>query len=253
MLTVISPAKRIDEKSKLFEKHTLPRKTASTKELIEILKRYSPADLQKLMSINPKLADLNVGRYQMFKHRHNRQNSLQSLFAFSGDVFLGMDAKSFSDRNINYAQDHLRILSGLYAVLRPLDLIQPYRLEMGTKLNNAKGKDLYSFWGSQITSMIKSDLKSSGSDILFNLASNEYFKAIDSKKLKSRVITADFREYKDGQYKFYPVFGKKARGLMTRFVITNQIEDPEQIKAFQEENYYFEEKLSTENELIFVR
>jgi len=253
MLIVISPAKRLDEKSKIFEEHTNARNVGKTRELVNILKQYSPADLQKLMKINPKLADLNFGRYQMFRQRHTVQNSLQALFAFSGDVFLGMNAKNFEDVDVKYAQDHLRILSGLYGVLKPLDLIQPYRLEMGTKLRNEKGKDLYSFWGDKITSLIKADMRSSNTEVLFNLASGEYFKSIDTKKIKKRIVTADFREYKEGKYKFYPVFGKKARGMMTRYVLKNQISDIEELKGFQEENYYFEEKLSSENELIFVR
>lgn len=253
MLILISPAKRLDENSKVFAEHTLSRNPAKTQELVEKLKQFNPANLQKLMGINPKLAELNVDRFYKFRKRHNIQNSLQALFAFNGDVFLGLDAKSFSDETVRYAQDHLRILSGLYAVLRPLDLIQPYRLEMGTKLNTSLGNDLYSFWGDHITRMIKSDLNKTENEYLLNLASNEYFKSIDVSKIKVPVLTATFKEYRNGQLKFFPVFGKKARGLMTRYVLENKISDPEELKGFNTEGYSYEEKLSSGEEFVFVR
>jgi len=253
MLIVISPAKRLNEKSKMFEEHSLPRHSGRTRELAEILRGFTAGQLQELMDINPELADLNYGRFQQFKSRHHRENSLQALFAFNGDVFLGLRAGDWNKEAVRYAQDHLRILSGLYGVLRPLDLIQPYRLEMGTRLRTKKGDDLYEFWGDTITNQIRADLRQSGSDILLNLASEEYFKTIDRRKIKGRVLTANFREYRDGKFKFYPVFGKKARGLMSRYVIENRISDPEELKGFNVENYYFEESLSTENEFVFVR
>lgn len=253
MLIVISPAKRLDEQSKKFNSYTSSRNAVQTRELISVLQQYSAADLQKLMSINPKLADLNVDRFQRFKKRHTLQNSLQAIFAFNGDVFLGLEAKSLDHESILFAQDHLRILSGLYGVLRPLDLIQAYRLEMGTKLKTKGAKDLYSFWDNKITNLIKSDMRAAKTDILLNLASNEYFKAIDTSKIKKRILTVTFREYKDGELKFYPVFGKKARGLMTRYVIENRINEPEELKGFNVENYYFEESLSSDDEFVFVR
>lgn len=253
MLIVISPAKRLDEQSKKFNSYTSSRNAVQTRELISVLQQYSAADLQKLMSINPKLADLNVDRFQRFKKRHTLQNSLQAIFAFNGDVFLGLEAKSLDHESILFAQDHLRILSGLYGVLRPLDLIQAYRLEMGTKLKTKGAKDLYSFWDNKITNLIKSDMRAAKTDILLNLASNEYFKAIDTSKIKKRILTVTFREYKDGELKFYPVFGKKARGLMTRYVIENRINEPEELKGFNVENYYFQESLSSDDEFVFVR
>ena len=253
MFIVISPAKRLDEKSKMFEDYTLPRHPDKTQVLISILKGFSPAELQELMHINQQLADLNIDRYHNFKKRHNKQNSLQAIFAFNGDVFLGLQAKTMTDESIRFAQDHLRILSGLYGVLRPLDLIQAYRLEMGTKVKTETANELYSFWGTLITSMIKSDMRKVNSDVLINLASNEYYKAIDTKKIKARIITPNFREDKDGELKFYPVFGKKARGLMSRYIIDNQISDPEDLKGFNYENYYYDERNSTEDEMMFIR
>lgn len=253
MLIVISPAKRLDEKSKRFGSHTSARNAKETQYLVEELKKYSPADLEKLMGINPKLAGLNADRFHRFKKRHTDKNSLQALFAFNGDVFLGLEAKTLDDESVLYAQDHLRILSGLYGVLRPLDLIQPYRLEMGTKLKTDLAKNLYEFWGDKITNLIKSDMRSIESDVLLNLASNEYFNSIDTSRLNKRVLSCTFKEYKDGKLKFYPVFGKKVRGLMTRYVIENRIDQVEDIKGFNVENYYFEESLSSENEFVFVR
>jgi cytoplasmic iron level regulating protein YaaA (DUF328/UPF0246 family) len=253
MLIVISPAKRLDEQSKKFGSHTTARNADKTRELIAELQKYSAADLQKLMSINPKLADLNVERFQRFKKRHSQQNSLQALFAFNGDVFLGLDAKSLDDEAVLFAQDHLRILSGLYGVLRPLDLIQAYRLEMGTNLVIDGHKDLYSFWDHKITNQVKADMRASKSDVLLNLASQEYFKSIDTSKIKKRILSATFKEYRDGKLKFFSVFGKKARGLMARYVIENRISDPEQLKGFNLENYYYEESLSTRDEFVFVR
>lgn len=253
MLTILSPAKRLDAKSKVFGEYTQSRFPAKTRELVALLKAFSPASLQDLMEINPQLAELNADRFARFKTRHTVQNSLQALFAFNGDVFLGLEAKSLTDDSLRFAQDHLRILSGLYGVLRPLDLIQPYRLEMGTRLANPEGKNLYDFWGNQLTRMINKDLKESGTDILVNLASNEYFRAIQPGKIKGRIIEPTFREYKDGQLKFFPVFGKKARGLMARYIIDNRISDPEELKGFQVENYYFDESLSSQTEFAFVR
>jgi cytoplasmic iron level regulating protein YaaA (DUF328/UPF0246 family) len=253
MFIVISPAKRLDENSRKHHRYTAARNAPKTQELVQILKQFSPSQLQDLMGINPKLAELNVDRFHQFKKRHTEQNSLQAIFAFNGDVFLGLDAKTLNDDVVEYAQDHLRILSGLYGVLRPLDLIQPYRLEMGTSLKTAEWDNLYDFWGDKITNLVKSDMKQSGSDVLLNLASNEYFKSIDAKRLNKRILDVTFKENKDGVLKFYPVFGKKARGLMTRYVLENRITDPEELKGFNVENYYFEESLSSDNEFVFVR
>jgi len=175
------------------------------------------------------------------------------MFAFNGDVFLGLDAKSLDDESVLYAQDHLRILSGLYGVLRPLDLIQPYRLEMGTKLKTDEWKGLYEFWGDKLTNIVKSDMRSNDSEVLLNLASKEYFKAIDVSKVRQRILTVTFKEYRNGNLKFFSVFGKKARGLMSRYVIENRISKPEEIKAFNVENYSFESSLSTADEFVFVR
>ena len=253
MLVIISPAKRLNEQADLFPVHTFARNPEKTRALIEILKNYSPADLQQLMGINPQLAELNADRFHRFKKRHTVQNSLQALFAFNGDVFLGLQAKTMDEASVRFAQEHLRILSGLYGVLRPLDLIQPYRLEMGTHLPTSEGRDLYTFWGETITQLIRSDMRSSGADVLINLASNEYFKSINPKKIKGKILEMTFKEYKDGQLKFYPVFGKKARGLMSRYIIDNRLSNPEDLKGFQEQNYYFEESLSSDTEFVFVR
>lgn len=205
------------------------------------------------MSISPKLATLNSNRYHQWSLPFNLDNAKQSVLAFKGDVYTGLDATSFDANELAFAQDHLRILSGLYGVLRPLDLIQAYRLEMGTQFNNLRGKDLYAFWGNVITESINQDLKKQQYNTLINLASNEYFKSIKAEKLNANVITPVFKDQKNGIYKIISFFAKKARGLMSRYIIQQKLTNPEDIKRFDLAGYSFNTNASTKDAWIFTR
>jgi cytoplasmic iron level regulating protein YaaA (DUF328/UPF0246 family) len=221
--------------------------------LIKILQKLSPDKISKLMDLSQKLAELNYQRYQDFSSPFNKENARQAIFAFKGDVYDGIGIESFSKADIKYSQKHLRIISGLYGLLRPLDLIQPYRLEMGTKLANKNGKDLYKFWGNNITEKLNGLLKENNKNILVNLASGEYFKAVNQKKINGSIITPIFKEKKGSGYKIVMLFAKRARGMMASYIIKNRIENIEDIKLFNNDGYQFNSTLSTENELIFTR
>ena len=223
------------------------------KKIVHELNAYSIDQLSSLMKVSDKLAELNYLRYKSWHYPFEKQKGRQALFAFKGDVYVGLDAFSLNDSEINFIQNKLTILSGLYGVLRPLDLILPYRLEMGTKLTVSGKKDLYDFWGSKITKLINDDIQESGDDFLVNLASNEYFKSINKKQLKVPVITPVFKDLKNGNYKIISFYAKKARGLMTRFIVQNQITDPEELKAFNLDGYYFNNQLSREYNPVFTR
>jgi len=210
--------------------------------LIDVLTTKSPADIEKLMKISPKLAELNVERYHQWSRPFTKKNAKQALLAFKGDVYTGLDAESFSEQDFAYAQDHLRILSGLYGVLRPLDLIQAYRLEMGIKLENPAGNNLYQFWDTRITTAINKQLTAIDSDILLNLASNEYFKSIRHKDINADIVTPVFKDWKNGQYKMISFFAKKARGLMSAWIIQNQIEDLNSLTKFKVDGYKYSAK-----------
>ena len=254
MLTVISPAKSLDFESPLATKRkTQPQFLEQSQALIDELKGLAPQDIASLMKLSDKLAVLNYDRFQEFNTPFTPANARQALLAFRGDVYLGLDADTLSNDDFQFAQKHLRILSGLYGVLRPLDLIQPYRLEMGTKFENKVGKNLYAFWGEQLNLHIQKELKKHEQPVLINLASNEYFKAIKAKQLPYRIVTANFKDLKNGQYKMISFFAKKARGLMSRFIIQNQIDHPEGLKDFNLAGYYFDKKSSTEDDLVFLR
>jgi hypothetical protein len=254
MLIVISPAKTLDmEASSVTDKFSEPDYLKEAKQLVVQLKKLKPHELAELMNISPNLADLNYGRFKTWKPPLTSENAKQALLAFRGEVYTGIDADSLSREDFDFAQEHLRILSGLYGVLRPLDLIQAYRLEMGTKFQTPKWTDLYDFWGTKITRRIQSDIKAQGDDVLINLASNEYYKSIDTKKLKARIVTPVFKDYKNGEYKILSFFAKKARGLMTRFIIQNKLTDAEQLKLFDAEGYFYNEELSKGNQLVFTR
>lgn len=251
MLIVISPAKTLDfETAPSTEKCTQPRFLPQSQQLINELKHLSTADIATLMKLSDKLAALNMARFQTWQKPFNLENAKQALLAFKGDVYTGLDADTLDVAGLDFAQQHLRILSGLYGVLRPLDLMQAYRLEMGTKFANAKGKDLYQFWGSQLRESIESELKDG---VLINLASNEYFKAVEAKKLKARIITPVFKDWKNGQYKIISFYAKKARGLMSRYIIDHSINDPENIKGFDSEGYRFSPEMSQADEWVFLR
>ncbi len=253
MIAVVSPAKSLDFESPYDIKPSKPRLLECTKELIDVLRKKSPEEVKQLMSISDNLAELNVKRYQKFKATHSPANSKPSVLAFQGDVYQGLKAETFDEDKLMFAQKHLRILSGLYGLLRPLDLIQPYRLEMGTKLAFDDYKTLYQYWDDKILKLLARDLKAQGDDILINLASVEYFKSIERKKMPFRVINVEFKDFNNGEYKIVSFFAKKARGLMSRYIIENGINQPEELKGFDYEGYYFDEKESNSNFLAFKR
>jgi uncharacterized protein len=254
MLMVISPAKTLDyETPPITERFTLPQHLDHSQQLIELLRDYSPAQISELMHLSDKLAALNVARYGSWTAEFTPDNAKQALLAFKGDVYTGLNVDDFTDDDLLFAQQHLRMLSGLYGLLRPLDLMQPYRLEMGTKLVNPRGKDLYAFWGERISDWLNEALREQGDDVLLNLASNEYFSSVRRKALNARVIDVDFKDVKNGQYKIISFYAKKARGLMARWVIKERIAKPEQLSAFDYEGYRFSADDSSANHLVFLR
>lgn len=254
MLAVLSPAKSLDYESPLttsrFSEPVLMHESAL---LIEQLRQFTPADIASLMSLSDKLAGLNVARYAEWQSMVTPANARPALLAFNGDVYTGLAAQDFDDADLDVAQQHIRILSGLYGLLRPLDLLQAYRLEMGTKLANSRGKDLYAFWGDIITEHLNQALVDQGDDVVLNLASDEYFKSVNVKKLAGRVITPVFQDEKNGKYKIISFYAKKARGLMARYLVKNHLTKPEQLRNFDVEGYAFCEELSTENKWVFRR
>ncbi len=253
MIAVVSPAKNLDFKSEINFKGTQPRLMECTNELIDVMRKKSVDEVSELMSISKQLAGLNVHRYKAFDATHSDENSRPSALAFNGDVYQGLQAQSFDEKKMDFAQKHLRILSGLYGLLRPLDLIQPYRLEMGTKLAFDDYKTLYQYWDDKILNVLLADLKEQGDDIILNLASNEYFKSVDKKDIPARVITVDFKDFKNGKYKVVSFYAKKARGLMSRFMIEHNITNPDDLRGFDYEGYYFDEESSSESWLAFKR
>ena len=254
MKIVLSPAKTLDfEQSPNAPFQTQPQFQEEVQELVGILRQYPEQDLAELMNVNHDLAHLNYQRYQSFEQSFTPDNAKEALFAFKGDVYDGLDAATLSEDDIHFAQQHVRILSGLYGVLRPLDLMQPYRLEMSTKLPNSKGTNLYDFWGQKITAKLNEEMQQDGDEFLLNLASKEYFKAIQPKALNVPVISPAFQEAKGGQYKVIALYAKKARGLMSRYVIRNRITTQESIKSFNEDGYAYNDRLSTEKEPVFTR
>jgi len=252
MLVVISPAKTLDfETPARTHIASTPSFLEDSQVLVERMRELAPADIAKLMKISDKLAVLNSTRYETWSLPFTPENAKQALLAFKGDVYTGLDAETLTAKQDEYAQQHLRILSGLYGIIKPLDLIQPYRLEMGTKLSNTRGKDLYQFWGDKITDSLNNELGQN--DVLINLASNEYFKSVQPKKLNARIITPVFKDTKNGVQKIISFYAKKARGLMVRYMIDNQIDHAEALKDFDVAGYQFEAKQSSENEWVFTR
>ena len=254
MLFVLSPAKSLDYDSPAAAAaHSTPLFPSDSAELIALLKTQSPQQIAALMGISDKLALLNVGRYAAWSKKASLDNARQAVLAFDGDVYDGLSARTLSSQQLDWAQQHLCILSGLYGVLRPLDLLQPYRLEMGIKLANARGRDLYQFWGSQIAQYLNTRLQEQGGEpVLVNLASQEYFKSV-SGKLKARLITPVFKDEKNGQYKVISFYAKRARGLMVRYAAEQQISEPEDLKAFDLEGYAYNAAASNEKEWVFLR
>lgn len=253
MLVVLSPAKKLSIDGEKPTDFTLPQYTKEAQQLINVLSKYSPKKLTQLMKISPALAELNNERYMSWKPEHELKDSKQAMLTFTGEVYSGLDASSFSKKDTEFAQNHLRILSGLYGVLRPMDLIHAYRLEMGTSLKVGVKKNLYEFWGDTIADNINEALSKQGDDVIVNLASNEYFKAINKKKLKANVVVPVFKDFKNGQYKTIMVYAKKARGMMAAFVIKNQIKNINDLTAFDIDGYCYNKEASTANEMVFYR
>ena len=254
MLMIISPAKTLDyEHTAPTSAFTIPDLLDRSQELIDSMQEKDSFEIAELMKISMKLADLNASRFREWHRPFSMDNAKQSLFAFKGDVYAGLDADTLEQEGIAFAQQHLRILSGLYGLLRPLDLMQPYRLEMGTRVANGRGKNLYDFWGSLITEALNRAIKEQGDNTLINLASNEYFKAVKVKELTAEIITPLFKEKRGDTYKVISFSAKKARGLMCRYIIDNRITDPEQMKHFDLEDYAYNPSLSSGNSWVFSR
>lgn len=255
MLILISPAKKLDyEAPPVTERYSQPQFLDQSQLLVDQLKALGPHELGSLMHLSDKLAALNFERYAEWQQPFAPDNAKQAVLAFRGDVYAGMDADSMDAATLDYAQQHLRILSGLYGVLRPLDLMQAYRLEMGTSLQNERGKDLYAFWGERITAKLNSDLAESGSGLVVNLASNEYFKSVKKKALDGQLITPAFKDWKNGQYKMISFFAKKARGMMTRYLLEQRVERAEGVLDFAEGGYAYNAELTKNpQEPVFTR
>ncbi|MCH9670757.1 MAG: peroxide stress protein YaaA [Gammaproteobacteria bacterium] len=253
MLMVISPAKTLDFSVPDYPKFTQPAVLEQSQKLVEELRTYEPAQISSLMKISDQLADLNYERFQAFQTPFTPENAKQALLVFKGDVYKGIKAEEYNDKDLAFAQRHLRILSGLYGILRPLDLMQPYRLEMGTKLKTQRGKNLYEFWGDQISQLLDADFAAHKTRCLINLASNEYFKSVDLKALQARVINIVFKENRGGAYKVIAFNAKRARGLMVDYAVRNRIKVPKQLKHFDTEGYAFNDALSDADNWIFCR
>lgn len=254
MILVISPAKTLDfESNPITQEYTLPESLDRSEKLIKKLRSLSRKKLGELMSISKDLSNLNYQRYIDWTPEFNPDMAKIAVQAFKGDVYVGLDVQSYTPEDLDFAQVHLRILSGLHGVLRPLDLIKPYRLEMGTRLPVARKKNLYEFWSEEVTARLNTQFEETGNEVLLNLASDEYFNVIDTKKLSVPVIKPVFKEFKNGAYKVISFLAKKARGTMSSYVIKNRIQDAEEIKSFTEDGYAFQNELSTPTEWVFTR
>ncbi len=254
MLTVISPAKKLDfdTSGKPFDT-TRPALLPESRKLNKILREYSSPDLMELMHISSNIAELNVERNHQWKTPFTEKNASPAIMAFKGDVYQSLNAETLNKNDLEFGQKYLRILSGLYGILRPMDLMQAYRLEMGTRLQNPRGKNLYDFWGNAITEKLDEELAGHKSRTLVNLASNEYFKVVKPGILNADIITPAFRERRDGDFKIIGILAKKARGLMSRFIIKNRIDNPDDLKGFDLDGYRFNESLSTDRNWAFTR
>ncbi len=252
MKIIVSPAKKLDfELAPGVSKFTQPKYLDKSEVLIETLRTYTTGEISKLMKLSDQLSELNVARYRDFSLPFSRENAKQAMYAFRGDTYIGLDADSFSQEDADYAQKSLRILSGLYGILKPLDLIQPYRLEMGTKLKCAGSKNLYDFWKSTLTKELNKEIKKDGDSALVNLASKEYFSSLDFSGIEVPVVTCHFMEKKGQEYKIIGMKAKRARGMMSQFIIKNRLENTEDLKAFSEAGYKFDPKASEEFDFVF--
>ncbi len=253
MLIILSPSKTIDISKKTNSLFTKPRFLKESSRIVSKIKKLNTSELSKLMNISPKLAQQTFDKYQFWNNNHTLLNSNQAILSFKGEVYTGLNASFFTEKDLIFSQEHLIMLSGLYGVLRPLDLIQAYRLEISTKLSILSHSDLYSYWSAKIIKELNNILNETSNDAIINLASNEYFKSIDIKKLKADIITPIFKENKDGVYKIISIYAKKARGLMSNYIVKNRINNVSELKLFNEEGYYFNENISFGNEIIFTR
>lgn len=254
MIIVLSPAKTLDFTDPGPENlYSMPEFGEEANPIAKKMKAYTASDLGKLMGISPKLAYLNYDRFQQWSLTGSIPEAKQAVLAYKGDAYNGLNAQSYSEKDYLWAQDHLRILTGMYGILRPLDLIMPYRLEFATKLKIGRNKDLYDYWKDYLIRSLESLRKLEGSGTLINLASAEYYKALDAEKCGFRVITPIFKEYRNGEYRFLSMFGKKARGMMASYIIRKRIKNPEKIKLFNEDFYSYSEPMSTKTEWVFIR
>ncbi|MBT3851983.1 MAG: peroxide stress protein YaaA [Gammaproteobacteria bacterium] len=254
MIVLLSPAKTLDYSQEFDVQHTAPAFLSDSAKLIKELKVKEPKDIASLMGLSDKLATLTFDRYQSWSASKTMGNdSKPALFVFQGDVYQGLQANTFNKKDITFAQKHLRILSGLYGELRPLDVIKPYRLEMGTKLPTARGKNLYEFWGTKVQENILKELKANKSNLVVNLASKEYFTVVGSLPTDVDVVSPVFKDFKNGEYKLISFYAKKARGYMSHWIIKNKVSKPEDLKNFDAEGYKYSKKLSTESEPVFLR
>lgn len=255
MLVLLSPAKKLDyDTVALTDKYSEPDMLRDAEYLINKLKKFSTRKIGKMMQISPALAELNYQRYQNFHTPFTPETAKQAILVFKGDVYLGLDAGSFDDTDFTFAQNHLRILSGLYGLLKPLDLMQPYRLEMGSHFAvTAKLKNLYLFWGEKITQAVNRDLEAQGHNVLINLASNEYFKSVKAKEIRGKIITPSFKDLKNGQYKPVFLWVKQARGMMARYIVRNRLTNVEDAKGFNMNGYHYNEEMSNGAHWVFTR
>ncbi len=253
MILLISPAKTLDFSKSELTNYSTPRLLDDSEKLVSVLKKKTARSLKKLMSVSDAIAELNVDRFQKYETPFHLENAKQAILAFKGDVYTGLQADSFEKEDFDFAQKHLRILSGLYGLLTPLDLMQPYRLEMGTRLRNGRKKNLYEFWDKKITQLINADLKESGNDIVLNLASQEYFHAVKPALLNGKLYHVHFKELRNGAYKVISFNAKKARGTMSRLIIKNRINGIEPLKPLEVDDYKYNESLSDEVNLVFTK
>jgi len=254
MLYLLSPAKKLDYDTPVqVSAHTQPLFVDDAAELIAVLRHKSVQDIAALMSLSPALAELNVARYQSWTPRFTQDNSRQAVLAFNGDVYEGLQAASLTPQDLDWAQEHVGILSGLYGVLRPLDLMQPYRLEMGTRLANPRGKNLYEFWADRVARYLNERQAHEASPVIINLASEEYFKSVDRQTLRARVVQCVFQDWQGGAWKVISFHAKRARGLMARYAIEQRINAPEGLRGFDREAYAWDASASSEDKLVFRR
>ena len=254
MITLLSPSKTLDfESTSPCDNYSESSFINKSTDLINILDKLTISDIRDLMGVSDKIAELNYNRFKSWENPNLSNLSKQALYAFKGDVYSGLDAYTINNSKIDFVQNNLRILSGLYGVLKPLDKIMPYRLEMGTKLTTEKGKNLYQYWGNSITNFLNNDMEEKNHSHIINLASNEYFKSVNQTHLNHSIITPSFKENKNGQYKIIAIYAKKARGLMARYIIDNTIKECDELKKFNNDGYEYNDKLSTRLNYVFTR